>query len=206
MYFRSLVYYNPVRPFSQGFVLIIPLTLTGSVHLSYRARYHFTRYTQGLALRSPLHKGRPNSHKILITVCRGLSLIKEAGEDYNIHMDKPYIPYNLKLKQKARELRKNQTKEEIVFYNQILKKHFKEYRFLKQKPIDGFILDFYCSKLNLGIEIDGGIHIAQKIRDKERDEILLNKHNIQVIRFSNKDVTHNVQNVVDVIKQCIKSP
>jgi very-short-patch-repair endonuclease len=121
-------------------------------------------------------------------------------------MDKPYIPYNLKLKQKARELRKNQTKEEIVFYNQILKKHFKEYRFLKQKPIDGFILDFYCSKLNLGIEIDGGIHIAQKIRDKERDEILLNKHNIQVIRFSNKDVTHNVQNVVDVIKQCIKSP
>ena len=121
-------------------------------------------------------------------------------------MDKPFIPYKLKLKERARELRKNQTKEEILFYNDILLKYFNEFRFLKQKPIDGFILDFYCSKLKLGIEIDGGIHIANVTRDKERDKILFSKYNIKVIRFKNEDIVGNANYVVNVIKQHIKSP
>ncbi len=66
------------------------------------------------------------------------------------------IRYNPKLKALARELRKNSTLSEVLLWNHLKGGQMKGYQFMRQKPIDDYIVDFYCSKLTLIIEIDGG--------------------------------------------------
>jgi len=85
-----------------------------------------------------------------------------------------YLPYNKALKARARELRNNPTMAENKLWHSCLKNH--KYNFLRQKPIDNFIVDFYCSKLKLVIEIDGGTHLGDKdvLYDAKRTKILEN--------------------------------
>ena len=105
-----------------------------------------------------------------------------------------FIPYDKNLVSRARELRNNQTREEKFFWSNILKsEEFRHLTFLRQKPIGNFIMDFYCAKLLLGIEIDGDIHDAN--RDKERDYILKKKFGITVIRYRNEDIINKTENV-----------
>ncbi|MFA6355084.1 MAG: endonuclease domain-containing protein [Candidatus Paceibacterota bacterium] len=112
-----------------------------------------------------------------------------------------FILYNKKLVSRARELRKERTEAEIIFWNKVLKnKEVASYKFTQQKPLDDFIADFYCSKLLLVIEIDGGVHNELKIRDKERSEILLYKYGIKVVRYKNNDVLNNTGYVISDFK------
>jgi very-short-patch-repair endonuclease len=67
------------------------------------------------------------------------------------------IPYNPKLKELARELRKNSTLSEVILWNEI-KKKAPGYEFHRQVPIDEYIIDFFCHELLLAIEIDGSTH------------------------------------------------
>ncbi len=107
-----------------------------------------------------------------------------------------HIPYNPKLKLKASELRKSETESEKIFWKEIIKnKEINNYNFLRQKPIDNFIADFYCSKLLLIVEIDGDVHIDLKIRDSERTNILEEKYNLKVVRFKNNDIVNNINKV-----------
>lgn len=108
-----------------------------------------------------------------------------------------FIPYNKKLVSKSRELRNKQTESEKVFWKEILKsKRLSHLTFLRQKPLGDFIIDFYCSKLRLAIEIDGDIHTFQKERDKERDNILTHKFGITVLRYTNDEVTNNPEKIL----------
>ena len=86
----------------------------------------------------------------------------------------PFIPYNTSLKDYAKHHRfqPNLTKAEALFWNIVLKYDKTGYRFLRQKIISSFILDFYCSKLRLGIEIDGRYHEDQKAYDRHRTDVL----------------------------------
>ena len=77
-----------------------------------------------------------------------------------------YIPYNLKLKSVASELRKNQTDSELKVWK-FLKTNFPGLSFNRQKPLGEFIADFYCSELFLIIEVDGNVHDNQKEKDLE---------------------------------------
>lgn len=117
-----------------------------------------------------------------------------------------FIPYNKNLVTVARDLRKNQTEAEIKFFDMI-KNHeiFKHYKFTSQKPIDNFIVDFYCSELLLAIEIDGEIHNFQKERDEERDNILSQKYGLQVLRFTNQEVLSDPDRVFEKLEN-IKLP
>jgi very-short-patch-repair endonuclease len=63
--------------------------------------------------------------------------------------------YLNELRQLARQNRNNPTKSESLIWNSVLKNRKIDYLFLRQKPLGKFILDFYCSKLLLSIEIDG---------------------------------------------------
>ncbi len=94
-------------------------------------------------------------------------------------------------------MRKNMTPAEKVMWDLLRDTEFSKYRFLRQKPIDHFILDFYCEKLSLAIEVDGEVHDVNnnQSRDKERSEILKDKYNIEVIRFSNEEVLNNTKQV-----------
>jgi leucyl-tRNA synthetase len=101
-----------------------------------------------------------------------------------------YIKYNLSLKSKAREMRNNPTRGEMEMWN-FLRVNFPKYKFLRQKPLDEFIVDFYCIERNLIIEIDGEVHLKQKERDQERDNLFLNRYNIKTIRITNDEIILN---------------
>jgi very-short-patch-repair endonuclease len=83
-----------------------------------------------------------------------------------------YLPYNPKLVPIAKQLRLNQTVTEKKMWQGFLRKL--PLRILRQRPIDNFIVDFYCSGLRLVIEIDGESHFTEqgKIYDEERTNIL----------------------------------
>ncbi|MCX6753113.1 MAG: DUF559 domain-containing protein [Candidatus Nomurabacteria bacterium] len=109
-----------------------------------------------------------------------------------------FLPYNKELILRAKELRKNQTEAEIKFWNEVLKNEkLKNFKFTTQKPIDNFIVDFYCSALGLIIEIDGNIHKFQKARDTERDNILKEKFGLRILRYTNEEVLNNAEFVLD---------
>jgi very-short-patch-repair endonuclease len=113
-----------------------------------------------------------------------------------------YLPYHKKLVSRAKELRKNMTVAE-----QKLWKHYLNtfpYRVYRQRPIDNFIVDFYCPKLKLVIEIDGESHASKNAQDydKERTQIL-QSYGLKVIRFKNDDVLSNFTGVVKLIEGMI---
>lgn len=115
-----------------------------------------------------------------------------------------YIPYNSSLIDYAKENRKSPTKYEWIFRNVVLKhKKFHWYKFRRQKCISSFILDFYCSKLLLWIEIDGWYHSETYDYDKSRDSELY-KHWILVVRFTNDDVEKNLDWVVSYLDNVVK--
>jgi len=119
-----------------------------------------------------------------------------------------FLPYNKNLISRVRELRKFETEAEKKFWLDILKNEkLAKYKFTRQKPIGNFIVDFYCAKLKLAIEIDGEIHEFQKIRDNERDGILKQKFSLKIIRYKNKDVLENTEAVLNnLIKGISVSP
>lgn len=105
-----------------------------------------------------------------------------------------FIPYDKNLVSRAREFRKGTTEAEQKFWLEILKaEKLSGLKFTRQKPIGSFILDFYCAKLKLGIEIDGEVHGFQKIRDRERDNVLREKFEIRILRYKNSDVLENLE-------------
>ena len=83
------------------------------------------------------------------------------------------IHYNPKLKDYARKLRKNPTFSERILRKHIKSGQLKGYRFLRQKPINEFIVDFYCKRLKLIIEIDGITHLHKKSYDHLREKKLM---------------------------------
>ena len=111
------------------------------------------------------------------------------------------LPYNKKLKYRARELRKNMTWAERVLWSRIRRKQIKNRQFNRQRIIGNYIVDFYCSKAKLVIEIDGEKHYtsAEIVYDKRRDAYLKGL-NLKVMRFSYYEVLHNVDGVLSVIE------
>ncbi|MEG4092209.1 endonuclease domain-containing protein [Microcoleus sp. Pol12B4] len=102
--------------------------------------------------------------------------------DSNFH-----LPYNPKLIPIAKELRKNPTPAEKKLWEDFLRNF--PFRVLRQRPIDNFIVDFYCAALRLVIEVDGESHFTEqgKQYDAERTEIF-EGYGLQVVRFTNVDV------------------
>jgi len=106
----------------------------------------------------------------------------------------------------AREFRNRPTKAEEKLWKVIRQDQIFGYRFRRQYVIAGFILDFYCPKLKLGIEIDGRIHDRANIKtyDIERENII-KQYNIRIIRFTNEEVDNNITGIIDEIKSFIKN-
>ncbi|TYT72870.1 endonuclease domain-containing protein, partial [Microcystis aeruginosa] len=109
-----------------------------------------------------------------------------------------HLPYNTKLVELAKELRKNMTKAERKLWYEYLNNF--QYRVHRQRPIDQFIVDFYCPELKLVIEIDGDSHNREDAQtyDLERTQIL-SGYGLTVIRFTNQEVLSNFEGVCGVI-------
>ncbi|MBE9141437.1 endonuclease domain-containing protein [Nodosilinea sp. LEGE 07088] len=110
-----------------------------------------------------------------------------------------HLPYNPNLVPRAKELRKNMTPAEQKLWFDFLKDF--QFRVHRQRPIDHFIVDFYCATLKLVIEIDGDSHFTEdgKIYDQARTEKLA-QYGLKVIRFTNQDVLSNFAAVCQQIQ------
>ena len=112
------------------------------------------------------------------------------------------LPYNVNLKQLSRQLRKNMTDAEKHLWAKIRMKQLKGYQFYRQKPIGDYIVDFFCPKEKLVVEIDGSQHLSDETveYDRIRDEYL-SSLGLRVLRFTNTDVLKHVEGVVERIEE-----
>ena len=128
-----------------------------------------------------------------------ISSLSERKADRQFPPDKGgkggYIPYNKTLTEKARKNRKNPTPAEQKLWHEVLQsKRLDNLKFTRQKPLDEYIVDFYCAKLMLAIKIDGDTHAGQKQYDEDRTKNL-NKYGVEVIRYTNAEVLNNLEGV-----------
>ena len=110
--------------------------------------------------------------------------------------------YDPKLKQPSRQLRNKSTEAEILLWSKIRFRQLKDLLFYRQKPLGGYIVDFYCPKAKLVVEVDGSQHFSKEAieYDHIRDEFLKNM-GLTVIRFTNIDVLENIDGVIEVINR-----
>ncbi|HET6527768.1 MAG TPA: DUF559 domain-containing protein [Balneolaceae bacterium] len=113
-----------------------------------------------------------------------------------------FIPYNPKLKERARELRKNSTRLEIKLWQE-LRGGKLGYTFNRQKPLDEYIVDFYCKELKLVIEVDGDSHNGKQAYDRRRQQ-KLESFGLKVIRFYDDEVMKNIDGVVWAIQNVMR--
>ncbi len=114
------------------------------------------------------------------------------------------LPANKYLRKNARELRKNSTLSEVLLWNLLKNKRTNGLDFDRQRIIGNYIVDFYCPKLKLVIEIDGCSHDNKYIYDKKRDEYLKSL-GLSVIHFDDHDVKFQIDKVILSIEEIINN-
>ena len=116
-----------------------------------------------------------------------------------------HLPYNQNLVELARQMRQNPTPAERKLWHEYLRNL--SVRVLRQKPIDRFIVDFYCASVKLVIEVDGDQHYTESgmIYDTERSAVLAG-YGIEVIRFTNYEVLNDFDGVCQRIANSIEIP
>jgi very-short-patch-repair endonuclease len=114
--------------------------------------------------------------------------------------------YNKNLKSFARQNRKNMTKAEVKIWNQLLrKKQFHDYKFLRQRPIKNYIVDFFCKELSLIIEIDGFTHNQEEVYKNDIiRQAALEKLGYHFLRFTDEEVLTDFQNVIITMETWIE--
>jgi very-short-patch-repair endonuclease len=120
-------------------------------------------------------------------------------------MRRKILPYNPRLKGLAKALRKNMTFSEVLLWNELKQKKMKGYDFDRQRPIDNYIVDFYCKDLMLAIEIDGISHDFEDvlIKDEIRQQ-KLEKMGVHFLRFDDREVRKDMPNVLRTIELWIE--
>ena len=120
---------------------------------------------------------------------------------------KTVLKYNKKLKPFARELRKNMTDAEKRLWAKIRMRQMGGHQFYRQRAIGNYIVDFYCPKAKLVLEVDGGQHYSdEQIEIDKKRSSYLNRLGFKVMRFTNLDVLNNIDVVLDEIYRYLKSP
>lgn len=118
--------------------------------------------------------------------------------------DSLFTGYNYNLNDFAKNLRKSMTPQERKLWYDYLR--YYPVKIYRQRPIDNYIADFYCSKAKLVIEIDGAQHYTEK--GIEYDSIrtdILNLYGLTVIRFTNSEIDLNFKKVCSIIDKAIIS-
>jgi very-short-patch-repair endonuclease len=111
----------------------------------------------------------------------------------------PYIYRN------AAKLRERMTESELKLWD-FLRAKPSGYKFRRQHPIGGYILDFYCHKLRISIEVDGGYHLAgeQKSKDAERTAYL-NRVGITEYRFTNEEILNDFDKSIEIVNAILRA-
>ena len=121
-----------------------------------------------------------------------------------VKMEELKVTKNNDLLEKAKSLRRNMTRQEKHLWYDFLRNY--PIKIYKQRIIDNYIVDFYCNKARLVIELDGSQHYTEDgvAYDTVRTEII-EKYDLHVVRFSNRDIDYNFDGVCQMIDRIIKS-
>ncbi len=104
---------------------------------------------------------------------------------------------------RARELRKEMTPAEKKLWHYLRNGQLDGAHFRKQHAVGAYIVDFFCAKSELVIEVDGDSHAEQVEYDAERTQWLNEEKHYRVIRFANREVLHNIEGVLEVIRAAL---
>jgi very-short-patch-repair endonuclease len=110
------------------------------------------------------------------------------------------LPYNPKLKERAKKLRQARNLSEVLFWNQVKNKKFKGFDFDRQKIVGNYIVDFYCSNCNVVVEIDGKSHDNKVAYDAKRDAYLKSL-GLEVIHIPVVEVMRNMLGVMKMLSE-----
>jgi very-short-patch-repair endonuclease len=122
---------------------------------------------------------------------REINLREKQERSYDNFLALPYVPA---LSVRAVKMRNNSSFPEVLFWNEVKNGSFLGLDFDRQKLIDNYIADFYCSSLNVVIEIDGAAHEHQKEYDAARDA-KMKSLGITVIRIPARAVLYDIMGV-----------
>ncbi len=114
------------------------------------------------------------------------------------------LPLNKSLIERARQLRKDSTLSEILFWNEIKHKKFDGLDFYRQKVIGNYIVDFYCPRLDVVIEIDGCTHYNKQEYDAQRDKYLRSL-GLHVLHIYDNDVKRDMNGVLQMVRHFCNS-
>jgi very-short-patch-repair endonuclease len=117
-------------------------------------------------------------------------------------MKRPIIPYKPYLKDLARKLRQDSTLSEVLLWRELKGRKLLGLDFDRQKPLDNFIVDFYCKDLMLAIEVDGDSHDYAYEVDRARQEAL-EKLGVSFLRFDDREIKRDMNNVLRVIEDWV---
>ena len=114
-------------------------------------------------------------------------------------------------KRSCRELRKNSTNAEKMFWNKVRNHKFLGKKFYRQYPIffdllgkeSFYIADFYCHEEKIVVELDGRIHDSRKNEDEIRTDVI-NNLGIRVIRFSNNEIERDINKVLNKLSEILE--
>jgi very-short-patch-repair endonuclease len=116
---------------------------------------------------------------------------------------KVFTGFSRSLLPNARFLRKAMTRQERRLWYEFLRDY--PIKFYRQRPIDHFILDFYCARARLAVEVDGGQHYEQNAKEYDMWRAsVLTKYDLAVLRFSNLDVDREFAAVCEAIDTKVK--
>jgi very-short-patch-repair endonuclease len=121
--------------------------------------------------------------------------------------DFPMLPYNRRLKTKARSLRTKPTDAELHLWHRLRRKQILGVQFYRQKPIANYIADFYAPAAKLVVELDGAQHLepGQSKYDAQRSRDL-EQQGLKVLRFDDRQVLLQTEAVLETIFQAMKNP
>ncbi len=105
---------------------------------------------------------------------------------------------------RAKELRQDMTDAERLLWESLRRNQLEGLHFRRQQVIDGFIVDFYCHRKGLVVEVDGEVHHQHASYDMQRDRVL-RQRGLHVLRFANAEVTSNLAGVLQRIAAACKT-
>ena len=111
-------------------------------------------------------------------------------------------------KSKRKILRTNMPKAEVILWSKLKSKGLDGYKFRRQYSVGKFVVDFYCPRLKLAIEVDGDSHFREEseVHDKERQNFV-ESFGISFLRFTNREIYKNLNEVLaEIEKRMEKRP
>jgi very-short-patch-repair endonuclease len=108
------------------------------------------------------------------------------------------------VKERRKQLRRTMPEAEVILWSQLKNRQVSGIKFRRQYSIGKYIVDFYCAKKKLAIEIDGDSHymLNARERDEERQQ-WIEQFGIQFLRFTNDEVRRNLYGVLDAIEEAV---